>query len=145
MASPNVDTYRTAHQGFNRRDYDEVVSTMAEDFTYEDRARGITYRGHDGFKEFMQSWVEAFSNAKVTNPTYIDAGDTVFAQFVARGVNDGPLGDLPATERELDMPMCEFLRYDDEGRAVSGGIYYDQLTIMTQLGHIQQPEAAAAR
>ena len=143
MASQNVETFRALHQAFNRRDFDGVVSKMAEGFTYRDQARNVTFTGGDGFKEFMQGWADAFSNATVTDPTYLDAGDTVIARFQGRGVNDGALGPLPETGREIDVPFCELMRFDDNGQIVSGNIYYDQLTMMTQLGHIEQSEEAA--
>ena len=143
MSSQNVETFRAAHQAFNSRDFDGVVSKMAEGFTYRDRARNVTFTGRNGFKEFMQGWVGAFSNAAVSDPNYLDAGDTVIAQFNGRGVNDGALGPLPETGREIDLPFCELMRFDDNGQIVSGGIYYDQLTMMTQLGHIE-PYADAA-
>ena len=144
MASQNVETFRAAHEGFNRRDFDGVVSKMADGFTYHDRARNVTFAGRNGFKEFMQGWAEAFSNAAVSDPSYLDAGDTVIAQFMGRGLNDGALGPLPATGREMDVPFCEFMRFDDNGQIVSGGTYYDQLTMMTQLGHIEPSAEAAA-
>ena len=68
MASQNVETFRAAHEGFNRRDFDGVVSKMADGFTYHDRARNVTFAGRNGFKEFMQGWAEAFSNAAVFRP-----------------------------------------------------------------------------
>lgn len=34
---------------------------------------------------------------------------------------------------------------DDEGRVVSGNVYYDGLQRMTQLGHMEPAEAAPAR
>ena len=144
MASKNVETFRAAHQAFNRRDFDAVVKAMAEDLAYHDRARGATFSGRDGFREFMQGWVTAFSNAEVSEPNYIDAGDTVIAEFIARGVNDGPLGPLPKTGRQMNLHFCEILRFDDKGQIVSGNLYYDQLSMMTQLGHAQPAEAAAA-
>jgi len=144
MASQNVETFRAAHEAFNRRDFDGVVSKMAEGITYRDQARNVTFTGRNGFKEFMQGWAEAFSNVAVTDPTYLDAGDTVIAQFMGRGVNDGAFGPHPATGREIDVPFCEFMRFDDNGQIVSGGIYYDQLTMMTQLGHIEPSAKGAA-
>ena len=142
MTSRNVETFRAAHQAFNRRDFDAVVTAMAENVTYEDRARNATFRGRAGFKEFMQGWVTALSNAEVSEPTYIDAGDVVVAQFTGRGTNDGPLGPLPATGKQLNLAFCEIIRFDDKGQIVSGALYYDQLSLFTQLGHAQAPQAA---
>lgn len=142
MASRNVETFRAAHQAFNRRDFDAVVSAMAEEVTYQDRARNITFAGRKGFKEFMEGWVTAFSNAQVSEATYIDAGDVVIAQFTGRGSNDGPLGPLPATGKQLNLQFCEILRFNDNGQIVSGAAYYDQLSLLVQLGHAQAPQPA---
>lgn len=142
MASGNVETHRAAHQAFNRRDFDAVVAAMAENVTYEDRARNLTFRGRAGFKEFMQGWVTALSDVKVVDQTYIDAGDVVVAQVVGRGTNDGPLGSLPATGRQLNLPCCEILRFNSSGQIVSGALYYDQLSLLAQLGHAPAPQPA---
>ena len=41
----------------------------------------------------------------------------------------------------MDVPFCEIFRYNADGKVESGEIYYDQLSIMTQLGHIEVPSA----
>lgn len=135
MASSNVDKFKEAHEAFNRRDYDSVVSAMANELSYRDHAQNTTFRGRDGFKQFLQGLVAAFSNIQVVEATYIDAGDTVIAQFINRGTNDGPLGPLPSTGKRLELSLCEILRFDDNGRIISGELYYDQLSIFAQLGH----------
>ena len=144
MVSKNVEAFRAAHQAFNRRDFDAVVNLLTEDFSYEDRPRGVTFTGRTGFREFMQGWVAAFSNATVSEPTYIDGGKIVVAEFVGRGTNDGPLGPLPATGRPMNVRFCEIMRFNDQGQIVSGAAYYDQLSMMVQLGHAQPMGAAAA-
>ena len=144
MASKNVETFRAAHQAFNRRDFDAVVKVMTPDSVYEDRARGVTFRGPQGFKEFMQGWVTAFSTAEVTEAQYIDGGKTVVAEFIGRGVNDGALGPMPATGRPINIRFCEIMRFNDQGQIVGGDSYYDQLSMMIQLGHAQAIGVAAA-
>ena len=144
MASRNVETFRTAHEAFNRHDFEAVVSAMAEGVTYQDRALDVTFRGTTGFKEFMQGWVTAFPNAEISEPVYIDAGDTVIAQFVGRGINDGPLGPLPATGKPVSFNFCEILRFNGNGQVVSGDAYYDRLSILVQLGHAPAPQKVTA-
>jgi hypothetical protein len=43
----------------------------------------------------------------------------------------------------MNLRFCEVLRFDQQGQLVSGTIYYDQLSMLTQLGHAQPMEAAA--
>jgi steroid delta-isomerase-like uncharacterized protein len=143
MATRNVETFRAAHDSFNRRDFNETLKTLAEDCTYRDRPRDASIKGKNKFKEYLEAWSKGFSDGKILNPEYIDAGDTVIAQFTFAGTNDGSFLGLPATGRHISMPACEIVRYDSKGRAISADIYYDQYTLMTQLGHMK-PLATAA-
>jgi hypothetical protein len=59
--------------------------------------------------------------------------------FTGTGRNDGPLGPLPATGREASVPFCETREYDADGKVVRSDLYYDQLTLLEQLGHMQVP------
>jgi steroid delta-isomerase-like uncharacterized protein len=128
MRAKNVETLRTAHENWNRRDFPGVVRNAAEDLVYTDNARTITLSSRDKFREWTQAWARAFSDGRITNPQYIDAGDTVIAQFTVTGTNDGPLDSMPATGRKMTLPFCEITHFDEEGRMVSGGCYYDQYT-----------------
>lgn len=137
----NVDTYRAAHEAFNRRQYDEMVRAMREDVVYTDHPRHETMKGTNDFVDWAKNWTGAFSDAKVGDPHYIDGGDYVVALFHGTGTNDGPLGPMPSTGRRMDMPFCEVMHFDSGGRIVSGEIFYDQVTMMVQLGHMEPPPA----
>ncbi|MGA8865503.1 MAG: ester cyclase [Candidatus Sulfotelmatobacter sp.] len=142
MASKNVKTLRDAHESWNRRDFPGVVKNAAEGLAYTDTARSLNLKSRDKFREWTEAWAKAFSDGKITNPEYIDAGDIVVARFTVQGTNDGPLGSMKPTGRKMSLPFCEICRFDKQGRTVSGICYYDQYTLLTQLGHI--PLAAAA-
>ena len=141
MASKNVETLRAAHESWNKRDFPGVVDNAAEGLVYTDNARAVTFNSQDKFREWTEAWAKAFSDGRITNPEYIDAGDSVIAQFMVVGTNDGPFGSMQPTERKVSLPFCEICHFD-KGRMVSGGCYYDQYTLLTQLGQI--PLATAA-
>jgi predicted ester cyclase len=143
MSAKNVKTLRAAHESWNKRDFAGVVSNAVNGLAYTDHGRNITLNTRDKFREWTEGWAKAFSDGRITNPQYIDAGDIVVAQFTAEGTNDGPLGSLKPTGRKMSLAFCEICHFDQDGRMVSGGCYYDQYTLLTQLGHIQ-PLAAAA-
>ena len=143
MSAKNVKTLRAAHESWNKRDFAGVVSNAGKGLAYTDHGRNITLNTRDKFREWTEGWAKAFSDGRITNFQYIDAGDIVVAQFTAEGTNDGPLGSLKPTGRKMSLAFCEICHFDKDGRVVSGGCYYDQYTLLTQLGHIQ-PLAAAA-
>jgi ketosteroid isomerase-like protein len=84
MASRNVETLRAAHDNWNRRDFAGVIRDTAEGFVYTDTARGLNLDGRDKFREWTEAWAKAFSDARIVNPEYIDAGDIVVARFYHR-------------------------------------------------------------
>ena len=140
MASRNVEAHRAAHENWSQRDFDALVSEMVENFTYQDHARGLSISTRDGFKEYVAAWAESFPDGVIPDAQYRDAGDSVVAEFIVRGTNDGPLGPLPATGRSWRGHLCEIMNFDSEGRMVSGGLYYDQLSMLVQLGHAEPPQ-----
>jgi hypothetical protein len=44
----------------------------------------------------------------------------------------------------MSLPFCEICQFDKQGRIVSGGCYYDQYTLLTQLGHVTPLAAGKA-
>ena len=143
MSAKNVKTLRAAHESWNKRDFAAVVSNTAKGLAYTDHGRNITLNNREKFREWTEGWAKGFSDGRIVNPQYIDAGDIVVAQFTAEGTNDGPFGSMKPTGRKMSLPFCEICHFDKQGQIVSGGCYYDQYTLLTQLGHIQ-PLATAA-
>ena len=138
-----MKTLGAAHESWNKRDFAGVIRNSAANLTYADHARPLTLNTREKFREWTEGWAKAFSDGRISNPQYIDAGDIVVAQFTVEGANDGPFGSMKPTGRKMSLPFCETCHFDEQGRIVSGGCYYDQYTLLTQLGHIQ-PVAVAA-
>jgi ketosteroid isomerase-like protein len=131
----NVAVYRGTHDAFNRRDWDALADVLADELEYVDEARAVTLKGPGEYVDYLKTnWVGAFSDASVTRATYHDAGDSVIAQFLGTGTNDGPVGPAQATGRGIRVPFCEVVRFDTAGRIVAGRLYYDQVTMLVQLG-----------
>lgn len=138
----NADRHRDAHEAFNRRDWPAVAAEFAADATYTDVPRGITVKGPQQIVDHLKGgWATAFSDAAVTGAHYIDGGDHTVAQFTGTGTNDGPLGPMPASGRRMALPFCEVLAYDADDRVLRAELYYDQVSMLVQLGHMPPPAA----
>jgi steroid delta-isomerase-like uncharacterized protein len=143
MTSRNVETYRAGHEAFNQRDFEAMSKQYADSITWTDRARGLTFRTPQEFRDaFLAGWVGAASDIRITDPRYIDAGQTVVCTFTAVGTHDGPLGPFPATGKEFALALCEMWHFDSSGAVVGGDLYYDQVSLLMQLGLMPQPAAA---
>ena len=134
MASRNVETVRTVHAAFNERDWDLMRSKIAESCEWVD-GRGIVHKGPEEYAtSYSKPWADAFSNGEITEARYYDAGDTVVAEFVGRGTQDGALGPMPASGKSVKLPYCEIYHFDSGGSVTSGAAYFDAYGLAVQLG-----------
>ena len=142
MTSRSFETYRAGHDAFNQRDFAAMVKHYADSIDWTDRARGLTFRTPQEFKDvFLPGWVESSSNIRITDPRYIDAGQTVMCTFTVVGTHDGPLGPLPATGKEFALPLCEMWHFDSE----RAGRRWGPLLRPGLAAHAAGPDAAAVR
>ena len=143
MKARNVETYRAGHEAFNRRDFEAMTGRYADSIRWTDRARGLTFRTRQEFRnEFLAGWAGAASDIRIANPSYMDADRTAVCTFTVVGHHDGPLGPFPATGREFALELCEMWHFDSSGGVVGGDLYYDQLSLLTQLGLTPRSSAA---
>jgi len=140
MASRNVESYRAGHEAFNHRDFDAMTSRYAETIAWTDHSQGRIFRTPQEFKDdFLAGWVQASPDIQITGARYIDAGQTVVCTFTVVGTHDGPLGPLAATGKGFALPLCEMWHFDSSGLVAGGDLYYDQVSLLMQLGLMPQP------
>jgi steroid delta-isomerase-like uncharacterized protein len=143
MTASNLDTYRAGHQAFNRRDFEAMTRSYAGSIAWTDHAQGRTFRTPQEFRDdFLTGWVRASTDIRITDPRYLDAGQTGVCTFTVAGTHDGPLGPFPATGRPFSLALCELWHFDQDGRVVGGDLYYDQVSLLMQLGLLPQPSSA---
>jgi steroid delta-isomerase-like uncharacterized protein len=143
MAPRNLENYRAGHQAFNQRDFEAMTRHYADSIAWTDHAQGRTFRTPQEFRDnFLAGWVRASSDIQISDPRYLDAGQTMMCQFTVVGTHDGPLGPLPATGRPFALELCELWHFDPSGRVTGGDLYYDQVSLLTQVGLMPQPTGA---
>jgi steroid delta-isomerase-like uncharacterized protein len=140
MESTNVRNYRAGHEAFNQRDFDAMTKHYADSITWTDHSQGRTFTTPQEFKDdFLAGWIGASPDIRITGPRYIDAGQTVVCTFTVAGTHHGPLGSFPATGKQFTLPLCEMWHFDSSGQVAAGDLYYDQVSLLMQLGLMPQP------
>ena len=138
----NIQAHREAHQEFNKRDWDAIAARTSPDMVFTDHGRDVTSKSSQDWMDWLKDWPKMLSDGKITEPEYYDAGNTTIAVFTGAGTNDGPLGPFPASGQRLSWPLCEILHWDDKGRITGGELFYDQMTVLVQAGHMEAPAKA---
>jgi steroid delta-isomerase-like uncharacterized protein len=123
-------------EAWERADYDGVMAHLAGDVTVRDNPRAAVLTDASEIRGWMESWRIACpdSTAGATVPSA--NADSAVVEGVYAGTNTGPLGSFPATGRAVSMPFSIVMRFDDGGLINDYSVYYDQLTLLTQLGHL---------
>jgi steroid delta-isomerase-like uncharacterized protein len=143
MPTRNIESHRAGHEAFNQRDFEAMTRHYADTISWTDHSQGRTFRTPQEFRDdFLAGWVAASTDIQVTDARYLDAGQTTVCTFTVAGTQDGPLGSFPATGKEFALPLCELWHFDPSGRVVGGDLYYDQVSLLTQLGLMPQPSDA---
>ena len=135
MSARNVETVRSFWEAHNRGDLETLTSFVAPDAVTTDRACDRIFHGPEGLKTFKQGLLSAFPDLIATMERVIDATDTIVCQEIADGTNNGPLGPLPPTGRRFRLPVCVVFRFNTDGLIETADFYWDQLSMLTQLGH----------
>jgi steroid delta-isomerase-like uncharacterized protein len=137
------------HPLWTNREFDRILSEMiAEDVEWTTVPTGETFRGHEGFRQFMEGWSDAFPDGRAEDTNVYVGEDFAVTEFVGRGTHTGtlrtPAGEIPPTERSVEWPLCEVYQIRD-GKIVRGRTYFDAATLMDQMGFTltleQQPRA----
>jgi len=147
-AKDNAALAQTIYQLWGNNQFDEVLALTAEDVEVVLVPFGQTFRGHDGFRAFMQSFKTAFPDIEVTEViNQVATDEAVVTEFKARGTHTGllmtPAGEVPPTGREVNLTVCEVWEIRD-GKLTGFRNYQDAATLMRQLGLLPEPEAAGA-
>jgi steroid delta-isomerase-like uncharacterized protein len=135
----NADLARTIYRLFNEGKLDQAVELANEDVELILVPFGQTFRGREGFMNFLQGFHSAFPDITITITNQVVADDQVVTEFTARGTHTRPLqtpaGEVPPTGRVVDFTVCEVWQVKN-GRLATLRNYQDVASMMRQLGLI---------
>lgn len=138
----NVDAVRARFEVWNKRDLKKAASIYAENATFIDHSREMTYEGRDQIIGAWEELVKGFPDAQATELKSYDAGDTVVTTFVGRGTNKGEVWGMAETGRRVSAPVCSVARFDSKGFIEREDQYSDSFAVLVQLGQVKAPVQA---
>ncbi|HXB15372.1 MAG TPA: ester cyclase [Solirubrobacteraceae bacterium] len=131
MESENVHDFETTLGTFSHPRY-EIVPT------------GDVYDGEAEVRAYYAETRRAFPDQRNELVSLRHADDAVIVEFDLLGTHLGPLRSLPATGRPFRARMTAFFIFDGE-QIVCERVYFDQATILRQLGVAHDPTSLAGR
>jgi steroid delta-isomerase-like uncharacterized protein len=127
----------------NHHDYDTTIGTFDHP-RYELIATGDVYDGEAEVRSYFAESRTAFPDQRNELIALRHTEDAVIVECDLLGTHLGPLRALPATGNAFRCRMAIFFIFEDD-RLVCERVYFDQLSIMRQLGVAHDPSSFAGR
>ncbi|MGE5430613.1 MAG: ester cyclase [Syntrophomonadaceae bacterium] len=142
----NISIVRNIYDSYNSRDYNSAVKHLDSKSVLLNVPANLTYKGPDGFKQFMKNWDTAFPDSKCEVKNIQAGEDFAICEFRGVGTHKGTLktpdGDIQATGKHVDVSFCDVYHIKN-GKIVSSNSYYDLATFMKQLGILTEQKMHA--
>jgi steroid delta-isomerase-like uncharacterized protein len=147
MAESAVDIARESVECFNRGDFDRFRSLLADDSYEEEFGTQRRLEGADAQVETARAWKEAFPDAHGTIGRACVDGSTVTLEITWEGTQTGAMQtpdgqELPASNRRATVRACQVMEVED-GKIVALRHYFDLMTLLQQVGAMEQAGATA--
>jgi steroid delta-isomerase-like uncharacterized protein len=148
MARSAEEVARESVESYNAGDFDRMRSLLADDFYEEELATERRLEGADARIEAAQVWKEAFPDERGTITAAYTNGNTVAIELTWEGTQTGPLTtpdgqELPPSGKPFTVKSVEVIEVED-GKIKVLRHYFDLMTILHQIGAMDQPETAPA-
>ena len=107
---------------------------LTDDVVLEDHGQSMVYRGRTAVLPILRAYfVDGFADGRVTVHTTLTNDQTIVIAFVFNGRHQGTFLGIPATGREVTVPMI-LLGHINQQHIQHLILYYDAGTILRQLG-----------
>jgi steroid delta-isomerase-like uncharacterized protein len=127
----------------NVHDFDTTIGTFGHP-RYELIATGEVYDGEEQVRGYYAESRAAFPDQRNEVLELHHADDAVVVEFLLLGTHLGPLRRLPPTGRSFRCRMTALFVFDGD-RLVNERVYFDQSTILRQLGLAHDPASLPGR
>jgi len=118
----------------NRHEFDVTLGTFDHP-RYEIVPTGEVHDGAEAVMQYFNDSRTAFPDQRNELIELHHADDTVIAEFWLKGTHNGPLRGIPPTGKEFTCRCAAFFIFESgSDRLVCERVYFDAITILTQLG-----------
>ena len=147
MAVPVAKTAELSRRIFedvwNHQDLKAIDDLISTDYVHHD-AGTVAGNGPEGYRQFVQSYLNAFPDAHFTIHDAFTAGDSEVTRWTVTGTHEGELAGIPPTGRRFSVTGISIARIAN-GKIIESWTNWDALGLMQQLGVVSpEPKGRAA-
>ena len=125
----------------DERDYEALDALLSPDFIRHCPATpDVVVRSPADFRRFLEQDAATFPDSRITLEALVAEGDQVAFWATYTGTQSGPMGPFPPSGRHASVEFGGVFRIEGD-RIAHMRLTWDNLTLLSQLGHLPQPSA----
>ena len=119
----------------NEHDFDELMQVVDPNLRRHSQSTpGVDVRSAEDLRRFLEADTKTFPDARMTLQRIVAEDVFVSFQGTFSATQKGPIGPYPATDKPIEIDCSGTFRIQD-GRIAELWIVWDNLAMLTQLGH----------
>lgn len=138
----NMDAMKNVFTAFETGNTENLGNYIAENIVEHSPDPNVKATGIEGVKEMIKMYRTSFPDLKQTVTGMWADKDMVIAHYTMTGMNSGPMGEMPATNKSVNVNGVDIVRFEN-GKAIEHWGYWEEMKMMQQLGLMPEMGAAA--
>lgn len=127
-----LNKVRAHFEAENDHDLEGIVGTFHGDPSFT--LNGMVFPGRDGVRAVYADILGGFPDLRFELTAMFAARGEVIVECVLRGRHTAPWQGIAPTGKNIEVPCCCVLPFDDDDRLLGERVYFDRAIVLTQLG-----------
>jgi len=127
-------------EAINARNWDALDTSVAQNYVRHCQATpDVAVNSLEDFKAYLKQDAATFPDSRITIKHIVAEGDQVAFYCTYVGTQQGPMGPLPATNKQMSLDFAGVHRIEN-GKLAETWLTWDNMAALTQLGHFPPTE-----
>ncbi len=118
---------------------DSLMATFGSEPEWHNQAGEQVLRGHDAIRGFYAGLFHGFADFHLEVRHWHLAHDSVIVEGILAGTQTGEWMGMQPSGKTVAVPFCAIFTFTDDSLLKSEVVYYDRLSLLTQLGVVDLP------
>jgi steroid delta-isomerase-like uncharacterized protein len=125
-------------RAWNEKDLDAIDIYFSESLVRQVNGVNLASRKNE-LKANMQLYFTGFPDLELEMDHMIADKSEIYMSWTIKGSNTGVFGELPPTGKRIKISGITRMDFDEDGKIAVEQVYYNELSLMQQLGHTLSP------
>jgi len=115
-------------------DLDGLMQLFSPSALHFDAAAGEQRTEPSAIRTYHEELFRGFPDFRLDLTQTYASEEVVVLESIVSGTHQGEFKGVPATGKRFEIPVCGIYTFDANDRIAGEKIYYDRMTLLTQLG-----------